>query len=282
MRLTCVPRVLYLTILCVLLLSPLVANGQQCGRRAVIQSDADVYRSPPRYVTGVGWQGERSDVLSKGTQVLQCGERNVAFGFSSQTWSQVAYRRGSDWHYGWILQETLHFVSNDRKLLGAFGSGGAIIPVAYQVIADEPAGKAEQWTIPNTAPPPPTSPEVAKSAAEAPVNSPTLAEQLGLYWPLFVAMLFGMMAKAAVDLVEAWDKNVAIRHLRNGVVAFLVSPIVFLGFLNAGKFDGSAQTFLVLLMLSFQNGFFWQTILKGELRVAPTQDQPQIAKEGAG
>lgn len=58
------------------------------------------------------------------------------------------------------------------------------------------------------------------------------------------------------------------------------SPIVFLGFMDAGKFDSSQhQTFFVLLMLSFQNGFFWQTILKGELRVTQNADQKRKSKK---
>jgi hypothetical protein len=57
-------------IFAILFISPLVAGAQQCNRRAVIQQDSDVYKSPPNYVTGVGWQGERTDVLSTGMQVL--------------------------------------------------------------------------------------------------------------------------------------------------------------------------------------------------------------------
>jgi hypothetical protein len=265
-------------ILSVLVLAPLVAGAQQCTRRAVIQTDSDVYQSPPRYVTGAGWQGERTDVLPRGTQVLECEERPISFGFSSKIWSRVAYRRASAWSYGWVLQEGLRYVSDERNRPRTTRSAAiAILPVAYQLVAGEPAGQATQWSIPDTAPPPPPSSEGARVATESPINTPTLSEQMGLYWPLFIAMLFGMVAKAAVDLVEEWNKALVVRHLRNGFVAFLVSPIVFLGFLNAGKFDGSQQTFLVLLMLSFQNGFFWQTILKGELRSTP--NEAQVSKQ---
>ena len=75
-------------------------------------------------------------------------------------------------------------------------------------------------------------------------------------------MLFGMMAKATVDCLDASDSSVLWYHLRNALTAFLVSPIVFLGFLNAGEFSTSRQTFIVLCLLAFQNGFFWQTVLK--------------------
>jgi hypothetical protein len=250
-----------LAFLCALLFAPVAGHGQQCTRRAVLQADADVYRVPPRYVTGAGWQGERVDVLNRGTQVLQCASRSVSFGFSSKDWSQVAYRRGKDWSYGWILAETLRFVSRGPVI------GAGLAPALYRVATGEGALGAPDWTIGEAAPPPPPAAEApAKVVLAAPVNAPTLAEQLALYWPLFAAMLLGMAAKAAVDLIEEWDKALVVRHLRNGVVAFLVSPIVFLGFLNAGEFEGNQQTFLVLLMLSFQNGFFWQTVLKSDVR----------------
>ncbi len=55
--------------------------------------------------------------------------------------------------------------------------------------------------------------------------------------------------------------------------AVLVSPIVFLGFLTAGQFGSSKQTFLLLSLLAFQNGFFWQTVLKRD-RPAPMGERP--------
>jgi len=46
--------------------------------------------------------------------------------------------------------------------------------------------------------------------------------------------------------------------------------IPFLGLLSAGQFSGEKQTFIVLTLLAFQNGFFWQTVLKRESdRTAP-------------
>lgn len=265
-------HVVTVTSLCCLLLAPPAAFGQQqCTRRAVVETTADVYRTPPRYVTGAGWQGERFDLLNRGTQVLQCSSRSIAFGFSSKAWSQVAYRSGNDWRYGWILEETLRFVSRGTVLGTGFPRMAGVIPAAYRVVADEGTGQAPAWAIGDAAPPPPAVPEPARMTAQAPaapINTPTLGEQLALYWPLFLAMLFGMAAKAAVDLIEEWNRALVVRHLRNGAIAFLVSPIVFLGFLNAGKFEGNEQTFLVLLMLSFQNGFFWQTILKSDRRTA--------------
>jgi hypothetical protein len=109
----------------------------------------------------------------------------------------------------------------------------------------------------------PVPQDEVKSTSETQGSSPVPLSDLGmLYWPLFVAMLLGMIAKAGVDLLDAPDKSLKKEHLRNAVVAVLVSPIVFLGFLSAGQFSASPQTFIVLWLLAFQNGFFWQTVLK--------------------
>ena len=61
----------------------------------------------------------------------------------------------------------------------------------------------------------------------------------------------------------------------SGAMAIVVSPIVFLGFITAGQFNSSSQTFLVLALFAFQNGFFWQTVLKRSPAdaLAPAADQ---------
>ena len=75
-------------------------------------------------------------------------------------------------------------------------------------------------------------------------------------------MVLGMLAKAVVDWLDEPGWSSIRPHVRSGLIALLVSPIVFLGFLNAGQFSVSTQAFLVLMLLAFQNGFFWQTVLK--------------------
>jgi hypothetical protein len=104
---------------------------------------------------------------------------------------------------------------------------------------------------------------------------------LTLYRPLFIAMLIGVVAKATVDWLDASDNSVLRQHIRNAVTAFLVSPIVFLGFLNAGQFSTSRQTFIVLCLLAFQNGFFWQTVLKKDNRQAEMSAATAPATTGA-
>jgi hypothetical protein len=111
--------------------------------------------------------------------------------------------------------------------------------------------------------------------------STPLDDLISLYAPLFIAMLLGMSAKAAVDWLDASDNAVLRQHVRNTFTAFLVSPIVFLGFLNAGQFSTSRQTFIVLCLLAFQNGFFWQTVLKKDRPHAELNVVPAVAESGA-
>ena len=263
MRSTTLTKLCLLAIITLLLLLPSVSLTQQtCERRGKIIQDADVYEQIPKYVTGSGWQGHRVMMLRSNTQVYICGEQSVDFGFSTKVWVQIAYEKGNGkWQYGWIFHEKIQFLS---------GRLHEIDPtIRYSLIgtafADEPAVSSPNKTEWKLGPPPPvpTSQDEGTAASSTKEPSPTTLSDLGvLYWPLFAAMLLGMGAKAGVDLIDASDKSLKKEHLRNAVVAFLVSPIVFLGFLSAGQFSASPQTFVVLWLLAFQNGFFWQTILK--------------------
>jgi hypothetical protein len=106
----------------------------------------------------------------------------------------------------------------------------------------------------------------------------SLGDLAVLYAPLFVAMLLGMVAKAVVDWLDTPSMAALKEHGRNALIAILVSPIVFLGFLNAGEFSTSTQTFVVLWLLAFQNGFFWQTVLKRDSHRAQPNAAPDAAK----
>ncbi|HZF26382.1 MAG TPA: hypothetical protein VEZ88_08980 [Steroidobacteraceae bacterium] len=189
-----------------------------------------------------------------------CREISVEFGFSTRTWVQIGYPLAAGgWRYGWIPKDTLRMAmrtDGPRLLYGLF----ALIPSAH---ADETSTAEQRW-----GPPPPLPTDSQNGAAmQGSRASLSWADLSALYGPLFIAMLIGMIIKVAVDLVDAWGQPAPqgsrLRsHLRNGAIAILVSPIVFLGFLNAGEFSGARQTFLVLALLAFQNGFFWQTVLK--------------------
>jgi hypothetical protein len=246
----------------IMFLLPSVASAQaKCDRRGRIIQDADVYKQVPKYVTGSGWHGERVTTLRSHTQVYLCGEQSAGFGFSTKTWMQIAYEGANrSWQYGWVLKDTLTILSS-RLRENDIGSKYALITDAF---AGAPSTGQDQtpWTLgPPPVTPPPQSEEKSASVTKEP-GSASLSDLGELYWPLFVAMLLGMLAKAGVDWLDASDKSLMRQHLRNALVTILVSPIVFLGFLSAGQFSTSTQTFVVLFLLSFQNGFFWQTVLK--------------------
>jgi hypothetical protein len=254
----------------VLLLSPL-AVAQKCDKRTALVADADVFDNPPRFVTGVGWRGNIVSRLSSGTEVYVCRETNVDFGLSSKIWVQIAYRSGPQWpKYGWVIKETLRTSRNmnpdDEHLAFFIGSARAATPPTAK-----PAEPDEQ--LPRIAPDVPAPSGETTGGTDSSMAT-GVASLLELYLPLFYAMLLGMAAKVLVDLLDAWDKGLLWAHLRNGVVAVLVSPIVFLGLMSAGQFSGKQQ-FVVLILLAFQNGFFWQTVLKRE------SDRSVPAKVGA-
>lgn len=207
-------------------------------------------------MTGRGWQGNRIAYLNSNTQVYKCKrEQPIEFGFSSVVWVQIAFLDSNQWKYGWILQGNIKpwGMLNDIELY----PNPSLIAVAMAVEQG-----SNNWTL-GEPPPAPASQSVSNLAPTGDnTSSASLSEQLKLYGPLFVAMLIGMIAKGMVDWLDTSDSAVLKMHLRNACVALFVSPIVFLGFLSAGQFSTSNQTFLVLCLLAFQNGFFWQTVLK--------------------
>lgn len=263
------------------------ARAQTCEQKATLTASTDVYKELPRYVTGLGWQGARSDRLPAGSVVWICQDRAVDFGFSSKTWSQVGYRapRNTDpWRFGWVLKEQWRPAPRTpaRQSMGDAGWQLAGY-TAKATTKPPPASPPEALPATPTDTPPDTPPEAPPTApptdnADTPPNLPTpksgagttldtppesasLSEQIVLYGPLFLAMLLGMLAKALFDLLD--DAQPSWRaHLRHGAMAIVISPIVFLGFITAGQFNSSSQTFLVLALFAFQNGFFWQTVLK--------------------
>jgi hypothetical protein len=242
-----------------LIFTPFVA-AQQCKQRGVITADADVYANPPRYVTGAGWQGSRMAHLGRGTQVYVCQERSVDFGFSEKKWSQIAYPVDRQWQYGWILKDNL----GDWRGGNGYDEIPILSLIATAHAAASPASSAAdpKWELPVM---PPETRRSIKQESTLPAGAASTAawaDLATLYAPLFIGMLFGMVAKVLVDFLDAREKATLWAHARSGVIAILVSPIVFLGFLTAGQFESGKQTFVVLWLLAFQNGFFWQTVLK--------------------
>ena len=260
MAIASLSRLAVFAVVAVLSLHSSLAEAQKCDRRGVITSATDVYERVPQFVTGRGWQGNRIASLRQSTQVYVCAEQSADFGLSKKVWFQIAFRTPrsgkEEWAYGWILKEAVT-TSQGRATTG---HRFALIGAAF---ADEPSPPSQQKTEWTLAPPPPAPPVADTGSPAKGQGSASLGDLTLLYGPLFIGMLLGMLAKTAVDCLDAPSKRgILMEHLRNGSIAILVSPIVFLGFLQAGEFGASTQAFVVLWLLAFQNGFFWQTVLK--------------------
>ena len=64
-----------LALLAAALLASAGAFAQECAARAVTSSTAEVYASPPRFATGVGWQGLQIERLSPGVPIFACARK---------------------------------------------------------------------------------------------------------------------------------------------------------------------------------------------------------------
>jgi hypothetical protein len=89
------------------LLASTGADAQECSARAMTSTPAEVYASPPRFATGLGWQGAQIERLSSGVPIFVCRELDLEFGLSTRTWVQIGYRTADDWRYGWISKASV-------------------------------------------------------------------------------------------------------------------------------------------------------------------------------
>jgi hypothetical protein len=129
-----------------------------------------------------------------------------------------------------------------------------LVPSAYaqpEVITESPPSSA------GAAPPPPVS-SLTGGAANV---SDSMVETF--YGVLFACMIFGMLAKILFDTLTE-KKGVQWKaRARAAVLPILVSPIVFLGIMQAANADQALTlaSFLAVACSAFQNGFFWHAIL---------------------
>jgi len=240
------------------LFSPTVARAQTCQEKRSVTEDVVVYQDIPQFRTGRGWDGRIIASLRKGSIVFVCRRQSVQFGLTSRAWLQVAFQSsGSDPAFGWIPDDATTVAARSMATR-VFAN---LSPLAA-AIAQEPEPQTGEHLSPSWPPknPPPVPPITIDTSTATP-KSP-VQDVVALYWPMFLAMVFGMLAKAGADWLDRPSGSSAVSQVRSLVLALLVSPIVFLGFLNVGQFSVETQAYLVLLLLAFQNGFFWQTVLK--------------------
>jgi hypothetical protein len=93
----------------------------------------------------------------------------------------------------------------------------------------------------------------------------------GFYTALYFVMCVGILFSAAVEELRPQERRTTglLRVLYGAITTsnftrgLLVSPIVFAAF--SSQLELATHTFAAIL-LSFQNGFFWQSIFKGVSR----------------
>jgi hypothetical protein len=88
-------------------LGPWTGESQQTQRRGVTTEWTEVFASPPAFVTGIGWQGERVTTLRTGTALYVFAEQDVEYGFSTKDYLQVAFLMDSVWTFGWVLADDI-------------------------------------------------------------------------------------------------------------------------------------------------------------------------------
>ncbi|MBM3450228.1 MAG: hypothetical protein FJX78_04485 [Armatimonadetes bacterium] len=87
------PATIVMLVLAAAPFRPTADSAQACTRPAATIRRTTAYRTPPpTFVTGRGLVfGEPWGALPDNLRVFVCGSTNVGFGFSTQTWTQIAY-----------------------------------------------------------------------------------------------------------------------------------------------------------------------------------------------
>lgn len=241
----------------VLLGAASIATAQDCKGSAIVTRETPVYAQPATaFNTASGWvYGQPVAVLRTKVKVSVCSERTVRFGLISQSWTQIAYWNGKSWQYGWVVSDSIHAaIDQPSAWLASLAGLTFLVPSAYaqpQVITESPPTSAG-------APPPPPAFSLTGGAANV---SDSMVETF--YGVLFTCMILGMFAKILFDTLTE-KKGVQWKaRARAAVLPILVSPIVFLGIMQAANADQALTlaSFLAVACSAFQNGFFWHAIL---------------------
>jgi hypothetical protein len=246
---------------CALVILSAKTFGQSCDVRATVEQNTNVFARSPVFSTSRGWDyGSPVASLSKGTTIYICHEETVRFGFQSQRWAQISYFMNGGWQFGWVRQAALvtgnstpsNEQSNSRSLVSRIFVSNVQAAVAPNVPRGDktpPAGLS-----------PPNVP--ANLSVQSYGESVTDISVLkGFYIGLFLSMVGGMLAKCIFDYIQVYGTSSVKGQFREILTPLLISPIVFLALMQAA--DTSAvgmKAFIVLNLMAFQNGFFWQTI----------------------
>jgi hypothetical protein len=210
---------------------PAVAVAQApCGEEVRTSAAATVHVGPPTFSTGRGWTlAPFKATLPANSTVHVCQRVTVGFVGSKQEWARIQFKVERNLDEGWIAARALTGHKIEAEARG-FRLPSPLVSVAY---AQDLGG--------GDVPPPSTMPFLVM---------------------VFVSMLLGMAVKGLFDHLGEGIAQLKKTYLADTLKAFLVSPIVFMGFATGGDFQFTSDLALfVFLCMAFQNGFFWQTIL---------------------
>ncbi len=228
----------------------------QCNQRGRIIINTNMWDRPPQLTTGQGLiYGIQLASLNVNTQVLICNHTGVGFGFQTQLWYQIAVWNipNRRWDYGWVFSGHVAFLQSYNVPKQKFKVGFISEAIAQET--DLKYGKIAPEA------PSPHAPKVEIGIKGSLSDEKDITILYYLYLYMFAAMIIGMVAKECVALLVNWGDIEVKKHLRKGFIPLLISPIVFLSFMQTADFQIDAQRkFIILLLLAFQNGFFWQTV----------------------
>lgn len=256
------------------LLTALTTNqavAQSCNRKAQTARNTDLYDQPPQFITSRGLvYGKLVSTLRGGVGIFICEELTVGFTFSRQIWYHVAYW-SNGWMYAWASANDITLAESDRMDTGWH-------PPAVSAATMLPRTPAFAAAPPGPALPPPGESPPPVSGSELTFRKEDKSALIDVYAWSFALLLAGMGAKIIVDLLESPGTVRLRKHLRQSLIPFLLSPMVFLGFIQSAELGiQDFKGYLVLLLFAFQNGFFWQTVINVD-RTARKREQTSVPR----
>jgi hypothetical protein len=229
------------------------AFAQDCSQQAVATQSTPLWDRPPQFVTGQGWiSGQQIGTLSPDVPIYICSEQSVGFGYSTQRWLYIAYWN-NQWWYAWVLSDYIRLGENERP---SEKVTLALFPQAFaQPVEGAPA------PVPRAAPQPPPSATVPPTL---PHVQPQEAASAGsaaliLYGSAFIVMVIGMIAKVTFDILNSKEKSPW--RLKDFLLPIMVSPLVYYSLFQIVNVQVTQTGFIGMLLLAFQNGFFWQSTM---------------------
>ena len=229
-------RILKSLFLMAALLCAAAAHAQSCDRTGVVNSETVVYSSAPIFITGTGWQlGQEVTRLQQGAEFRVCERTRIGVLFDKRTWFRIEYGADRPTAQGWIYAGTTDLGLLDDPGAGTktASGGGILVSAAHAQATGLPGGGLP-----------------SNMTANIIVIS-------------FSAILLGMIAKVLFDYLEERSRIVFSEVLRKMFRSIIVAPIVFLSFLQVGEFGVTNDISVYIgACLAFQNGFFWQTVLR--------------------